>query len=134
MISFRRGTLVWGIMKIIKADLVPEEPATDSFFTGGKVTRQLLVGREVGQHLNMAIVNFSKGARNKFHTHTSDQVLIVTAGKGVVATDREEKIVRPGDIVFIQAGEKHWHGATKDSGFSHIYVLSADSETKQLED
>jgi quercetin dioxygenase-like cupin family protein len=121
-------------MNIIKADLVPKEPATEPLFTGGKVTRQSLVSREMSRYLNMAIVNFSKGARNKFHTHTSDQALIVTAGKGIVATEQEEKIVRPGDIVFISAGEKHWHGATKDSDFSHIYVVSADTETKQLED
>ncbi len=121
-------------MKIIKANLVPEEPATDPLFTGGKVTRQPLVSPGMSRYLNMAIVNFSKGARNKFHTHTSDQALIVTAGRGIVATEQEERIVSLGDIVFILAGEKHWHGATKDSGFSHIYVLSTGSETKQLED
>jgi quercetin dioxygenase-like cupin family protein len=121
-------------MKIIKTDLVPKEPATSPLFTGGKVTRQLLVSREMGRYLNLSIVNFSKGARSKFHTHTSDQALIVTAGKGIVATEQEEKIVRPGDVAFIPAGEKHWHGATKDSAFSHIYVVSTDSETKQLED
>ncbi len=82
----------------------------------------------------MAIVNFSKGARNKFHTHTSDQALIVTAGEGIVATEQEERIVSPGDIIFFPAGEKHWHGATKDSDFSHIWVLATGSKTKQLED
>lgn len=121
-------------MKIIKADLVPKESATESIFTGGNVTRQPLVSPEVGGYLNMAIVNFSKGAKTKFHTHTSDQALIVTAGKGIVATEQAEKSVRPGDIVFIPAGEKHWHGATNDSGFSHIYVLATGSETKQLDD
>jgi len=121
-------------MKIIKAELVLKEPDTRPLFTGGEVTRQTLVSAEMGRYLNMAIVNFSKGARSKFHTHTSDQALIVTAGKGIVATEQEERIVSLGDIVFIPAGEKHWHGATKDSDFSHIYVLSTGSETKQLED
>ncbi len=120
-------------MKIIKADLIPKETATGALFTGGKVTRQAIITPEMGKSLNMSIVNFSKGSRNKFHTHTSDQVLIITAGKGIVATEQEEKVVGVGDIILFPAGEKHWHGATKDSDFSHIYVISADSKTTQLE-
>jgi 4-carboxymuconolactone decarboxylase len=122
------------MMKIIKANIVPREPLNDFHFIGGKVTRQPLVSPGMSKYLNMATVNFAKGARNKFHTHTSDQVLIVTAGKGIVATEQEERIIGLGDIVFIPAGEKHWHGATKDSDFSHIYVVSSGSEMKQLED
>jgi len=121
-------------MKIIRADLVLKEPATEAIFTRGPVTRQTLAGPEIGRYLDMAIINFSKGAKTKFHTHTSDQALIVTAGRGLVATEQEEWAVRPGDIAFIPAGEKHWHGATKDSSFSHIYVLSTGSKTRQLED
>ena len=121
-------------MEIIKADLVPKELDNRPLFTGGKVMRQLLVGPEMGRYLNMAIVNFGKGTRTKFHKHTSDQALIVTAGKGIVATEQEERIVGPGDIIFSPAGEKHWHGATEDSDFSHIWVLATGSETTQLED
>ncbi|MBI2848381.1 MAG: cupin domain-containing protein [Chloroflexi bacterium] len=121
-------------MKIIKPNLVAREQVSSRLFTGGEVTRQSLVSSEMRRSLNMAIVNFGKGARNKFHTHTSDQVLIVTAGNGIVATEQEERTVSPGDIIFFPAGEKHWHGATKDSAFSHIYVVSSNSETKQLED
>ena len=39
----------------------------------------------------------------------------------------------PGDVIFIAAGEKHWHGATKESTFSHIYVMAPDQKTTQLE-
>ncbi len=78
-------------------------------------------------------MNFGKGVRNKFHTHSGDQVLVVTEGKGIVATDKEEVVVGVGDIIFIPAGEKHWHGATKDSTFSHLYVMPADNKTEQLE-
>lgn len=121
-------------MKIIKVDQVRKEPAIGSFFTGGKVTRQTLVGPDVGSSLDAAIVNFSQGARNKFHTHTSDQILIITAGKGIVATEQEERSVSPGDIIFFSAGEKHWHGATNASDFSHIYIVASGSKTTQLED
>lgn len=121
-------------MKVIKKEEVPKQPATSPLFTGGPVTVQPIVTRQMGEYLSMSVVNFSKGARNKFHSHTSDQVLIVTAGMGIVATEQEELIVRVGDIIHIPAGEKHWHGATKDSEFSHIYVVSAGSKTAQLDD
>jgi len=68
-------------------------------------------------------VNFSPGSVNLFHTHTFDQVLYVTEGTGIVATENKEVTVTPGTIIFIPAGEKHWHGATKDSAFSHIAVM-----------
>ena len=121
-------------MKIIKASSIPQEAAVSPLFTGGKVTRQAIVTPEMSKSLTMSIVNFSKGARNKFHSHTSDQILVVTAGKGIVATEQLERVVGPGDIIFFPAGEKHWHGATKDSAFSHFYVLAAGSKTTQLED
>jgi quercetin dioxygenase-like cupin family protein len=120
-------------MKIIRADSVRKEPLTSPLFTGGNVTRQAVIPQEPGRFLTVNIVNFSKGARNKFHSHSSDQVLIVTAGKGIVATEQGEKVVAAGDIILFPAGEKHWHGATKDSDFSHIYVTTADSKTEQLE-
>jgi quercetin dioxygenase-like cupin family protein len=72
--------------------------------------------------------------RNKFHAHDSEQILIITAGKGVVATEKEEKIVTVGDIVLIAAGEKHWHGSGGDSDFSHIVIVKAEGKMKQLED
>jgi quercetin dioxygenase-like cupin family protein len=121
-------------MKIIKVDQVRKKPITSSFFTGGKVTRQTLVGPDVGHSLDAAMVNFSQGARTKFHTHTSDQIIIVSAGKGIVATEQEERTISPGDIIFFPAGEKHWHGATKASDFSHIYIVASGSKMTQLED
>jgi quercetin dioxygenase-like cupin family protein len=63
-----------------------------------------------------------------------EQVLIITEGKGIVATDQEEITVVPGDIVFIPANEKHWHGAAKDSAFSHLYVMAPEQKTTQLEE
>ena len=115
-------------MKIVKMSKVPKESYIHPIFTGPDVTRQILLPES--KEFSVVIVNFGKGTRNKLHTHDSDQVLIITAGKGIVATEKEEKIVTVGDIVFFQAGEKHWHGATKDSEFSHIYVTRAGSETK----
>jgi len=120
-------------MKVIKIAQVAKEPQTSQIFTG-PVTAQTIVGTELSKNFYLRQVNFSRGVRNKFHIHTIEQILIVTKGKGIVATDKEEIVVGPGDVIFIPAGEKHWHGATKDATFSHIYVTSPEQKTTQLED
>jgi quercetin dioxygenase-like cupin family protein len=83
---------------------------------------------------NLAIVNFSAGARNKMHTHSSNQVLFVTAGKGIIATETRQEVISVGDIAHIRAEEKHWHGATPDSAFSHIALTAKGSTTTQVEE
>ncbi|MCH9037264.1 MAG: cupin domain-containing protein [Chloroflexi bacterium] len=118
-------------MDVIKHGSVPEEDATNApIFYGGKVTRQPLVGGDRTRYYNFALVNFSAGAKNKFHTHTSDQILFVTSGRGYVASEAERIEVATGDTAFIPAGEKHWHGATDDSDFSHISLTTPDSTTQ----
>src|SRR5919204_4688825 len=98
-------------MKVVKISDLPREPAVSPLFTGGRVFRQLIVDPAESVSFNFSVVNFTAGSRNKFHQHTSDQILIVTEGTGVVATDREERTVSAGDVVLIPAGENHWHGA-----------------------
>ena len=119
-------------MKVINIPQSAREPQQSALFTGA-VTMQAIVGPELSKHFVIRQVNFGKGVRNKFHSHSIEQVLIVTEGKGIVATEAEEVVVGLGDVVFIAAGEKHWHGATKDSTFSHLYVMSPDQKTSQLE-
>ena len=120
-------------MKVVKVSQVPAEAAGGRLFTG-TVTRQPLIRGEESKQFVMSQINFSAGVRNKFHTHTSDQVLIVTSGKGICATEQEERTVFPGDVILFPAGEKHWHGATPDSAFSHIFVTGPDSKTTQIEE
>jgi quercetin dioxygenase-like cupin family protein len=118
-------------MTIVKMNEVPKEPNVTPLFTGPDVTRQSLISDS--KDLRVGIVNFGKGVRNKFHTHDKDQVLIVTTGKGIVATEKEERVVTVGEVVLFPAGEKHWHGATKDSEFSHIVITRTESKTTQIE-
>jgi 4-carboxymuconolactone decarboxylase len=119
-------------MKIIRMSEVVKEPYIHPLFTGKDVTKQVLVPDS--KEFDLSIVNFGKGVRNKFHAHDSEQILIITAGKGIVATDKEKRVVTQGDIVLIPAGEKHWHGATEDSEFSHIYVTRLGNRLTQLEE
>lgn len=117
-------------MKVTRLNEVPKQVATGAIFTGGKVEMQRVVTPEMSERLVLSNVNFSKGARCKFHTHTADQVLIVTSGTGIVATENEEVMVTVGDIIHIPPGENHWHGATKDSEFSHLYVMIPGQTTQ----
>lgn len=107
-------------MRVIKISGVKKESFSAPLFTGSDVTRQVLLPDS--KEYNVNVVNFGKGVRNKFHAHDSEQILMVTFGKGMIATETEEKVITVGDVVIIPAGEKHRHGATKDSKFSHIYV------------
>jgi len=118
-------------MHVVRMNDVPKAPRVSPLFTSEEVTAQQLIPE--GGDYNMFVVNFGRGVRNKFHVHESDQILIVTAGKGIVATEEAKREVSVGDIILFPAGEKHWHGATEDSEFSHIYVTRADSKTTQLE-
>src|SRR5947199_6435083 len=70
-----------------------------------------------------ASVTFEPGARTAWHTHPLGQTLIVTAGCGWAQRwggPREE--IRPGDVVGLMPGEKHWHGATATTALAHIGV------------
>ena len=107
-------------MKVIKTSDVEVQEATSKLFRG-KVSRQPIISEsEAG--LRVGVVHFSPGAVNVFHTHTFNQILYVTEGTGIVATEGEEVTVTPGTFILIPAGENHWHGATKDSAFSHITI------------
>ncbi|MBN2374189.1 cupin domain-containing protein [bacterium] len=107
-------------MKIINIQSPEKKSFAGPLFTEKDVTIQTLLPESTEYDVN--VVNFGKGVRNKFHTHECEQVLIITAGKGYVATETEKKVVNVGDVVLFEAGEKHWHGATEDSAFSHIYI------------
>ena len=69
------------------------------------------------------LVTFEPGARSAWHTHPLGQTLIVTAGLGWVQHwDGPRQEIRPGDVVRIPPGVKHWHGATATTGMSHIAI------------
>jgi quercetin dioxygenase-like cupin family protein len=66
-------------------------------------------------------VFFSPGARTHWHTHAQGQVLQVTAGCGWVCLEGEApRPIRSGDVVWIGANERHWHGAAEDSYMIHM--------------
>jgi quercetin dioxygenase-like cupin family protein len=99
------------------------QPNAGDIFEGA-VDSQTVIGNEA-RDLRLAEHTFKNGARNKLHTHTTDQILVVTAGEGIVATEHEERAVTAGDVAFIPAGERHWHGAKPGTDMTHLAVLGA---------
>lgn len=116
-------------MNIVKAGKAPSEEMTGGIFTGTIKMTPLINEKTGAEQLKSALVFFPKGVKNKFHHHTHEQILYITKGKGIVATTNKEYVVEPGDIIVIPAGEEHWHGATDDSDFEHLYVVPMDSKT-----
>lgn len=120
-------------MKVVKTSEVAKEPAVTALFTGNPVSRQVIFQPDESQSFNFGIVSFSAGSRNKFHTHTSDQILFVTEGTGTVATEQEERTITAGDVVLIPAGENHWHGAPGETPMAHVAITAKGSQTTQTE-
>ena len=98
-------------------------PATSPIFIG-EVVSQDLVPEGVAEILRVTAVTFRDGARNKRHTHSTDQVLVATSGEGFVASDNETLELRTGDVAFIAKGTPHWHGAISNQDFTHLSILT----------
>jgi quercetin dioxygenase-like cupin family protein len=68
-------------------------------------------------------VTFEPGARTAWHTHPLGQMLIVTAGAGRVQRQGGPiEAIHPGDVVWFEPGEKHWHGAAPTTAMTHIAI------------
>ena len=107
-------------MQITRNGAKPSAHAPDDYFTGAV---RLDAPFEGSGNLSASTVTFEPGARTAWHTHPLGQTLIVTCGAGRVQRDGgpvEE--VRPGDLVFFEPGEKHWHGASPTNAMTHIAI------------
>lgn len=79
------------------------------------------------QSVTIGNVTFAPGCRNDWHIHHAKrgggQILLVTGGRGYYQEwGQPARALRPGDVVEIPAGVKHWHGAAADSWFAHLAV------------
>jgi quercetin dioxygenase-like cupin family protein len=90
----------------------------------GSARRQSIVTDDDAALLRVNSVTFDNGARNKWHRHAADQVLVVTHGSGIVANESEELEISAGDVVLVPAGERHWHGAKPGGQMTHLSILT----------
>jgi quercetin dioxygenase-like cupin family protein len=95
------------------------------YFTGSVRVDPLFEAPEPAR-VRGAHVTFEPNARTAWHTHPLGQALIVTSGLGWVQRwDGPVEEIRPGDVVWFEPAEKHWHGATATTGMSHIAIQEA---------
>ena len=109
-------------MEIKRAGTQPSGRGPAEYFTG-TVRVDPLNNPPDPARVSMALVTFEPGARTAWHTHPLGQTLIVTAGCGRVQLEGEPvQEIRPGDVVWIAPGERHWHGAGPQTAMSHVAV------------
>ena len=112
-------------MKITRAGTESSGRGPADWFTG-TVRIDPLFSAPAPARAAGAAVTFEPGARTAWHTHPLGQTLIVTFGRGLVQRwggGIEE--VHPGDVVWFEPGEKHWHGATPATAMQHIAIQEA---------
>src|SRR5215204_5941387 len=103
-------------------------PGPSEWFTGA-VYLDTVAAPSDGSRLSASSVHFTPGARTAWHTHPHGQTIFVLEGvgrcqrKGGLMT-----IIRPGDRVFFEPSEEHWHGAAPDRFMAHIAIAQADDE------
>jgi quercetin dioxygenase-like cupin family protein len=101
------------------------EPKDDVIVHSSPVSGRRLLTTDKAEGWAASLTTFGIGGRLNWHTHDSEQFLYVTEGRGIVATKEKEYVITPGCIVYIPAGEVHWHGATPESSMSHLNIQRA---------
>ena len=107
-------------MDIHTAGSRPTIRAPQEYFTG-TVWQDPVVAAPAPARVMATRVAFEPGARTAWHTHPLGQTLIVTSGLGRVQREGGPvEDIRPGDVVWFEPGEKHWHGASPETAMTHI--------------
>jgi quercetin dioxygenase-like cupin family protein len=122
-------------MDIRTAENIQTKRAPASYFTGA-VWQETLNEAPSPARLRAVRVTFEPAARTAWHTHPLGQTLYVLSGIGLVQVWGEDaRMIRPGDVVWIPPGEKHWHGATQLHAMTHLALQEAleDSAASWLE-
>jgi len=109
-------------MEIIKNGAQPSSKGPEDWFTGSVRIDPLFAKKEATVGAG-ALVTFEPGARTAWHTHPAGQTLIVVSGLGWVQKEGGDiQEIQPGDVVYFEPEEKHWHGASPKKAMSHIAI------------
>ncbi|HZY71699.1 MAG TPA: cupin domain-containing protein [Edaphobacter sp.] len=112
-------------MQINRAGSQPSTKGPSEYFTGTVRVDMLFKATDPGRS-SAGLVTFEPGARTAWHTHPLGQAIVIVSGLGWVQKEGGKvEEVRPGDTVWFEAGEKHWHGATPNNGMSHIAITES---------
>ena len=104
----------------------PTAAGPSDWFTGAVFIDPVAVPSG-SSRVNASSVHFTPGARTAWHTHPHGQTIYVTEGVGLCQREGGEvEVIRPGDRVFFEPGENHWHGAAPDRFMVHIAMQQND--------
>jgi quercetin dioxygenase-like cupin family protein len=112
-------------MKITRSEIETQKGLADRF-TGDVYIDAAAAPVAPSRH-GAAFVHFTPGARTVWHTHPYGQTIFVTEGVGLCQREGGlVEVIRPGDRVFFESGENHWHGAAPDRFMVHLAIQEAD--------
>ncbi len=101
---------------------------SSEWFTG-TVFVDALAAPSGASRLSASSVHFTPGARTRWHTHPNGQTIYVTEGVGYAQSHAGRIVViLPGDRVFFEPGEVHWHGAAPTRFMTHLALLDVDEK------
>ena len=110
-------------MDIKRKGSQPSNKGQAEYFTGN-VRIEPMHQASTPARVSIASVTFEPSARTAWHSHPLGQTLIVTAGSGLIQSwDKPIEKIQPGDVVWSQPGEKHWHGASPTTAITHISIV-----------
>ncbi len=117
-------------MKITRAGSGASKRGPADYFTG-EVWIDELTAAPYASDVRVVMVTFAPGARTAWHTHPNGQLLRIASGTGRVQKAGEDIVeVHPGDVIWFDPGERHWHGAAPDRVMVHLAVQRADEAGK----
>lgn len=112
----------------ITTNTLETTPGPRDWFTGA-VYIDTVAAPSDGARLNASSVHFTPGARTAWHTHPHGQTIWVTEGIGVAQRRGGPiEVIRPGDRVFFEPGEDHWHGAAPTRFMTHLAIQEVDDQ------
>jgi quercetin dioxygenase-like cupin family protein len=104
------------------------QPGPSDWFTGA-VYIDAVATPAGDSRISASSVHFTPGARTAWHTHPHGQTIFVLEGVGVCQRRGDaSEIIRPGDRVFFEPGEEHWHGAHPNRLMTHLAMQQADDD------
>ena len=107
---------------------IDTSPGPADRFTGAVYIDQV-AAPEGSSRVMASNVHFTPGARTAWHTHPNGQTIYVTEGIGLAQRrGGEVEVIRPGDRVFFDPGEEHWHGAAANRFMAHMAIVQVDDD------
>lgn len=110
-------------MKITRVGTQPSIKGITERYTGQVRVDPLVPEPNTPSRVTSTLVTFEPSGRTRWHRHPLGQVLVVTSGSGYVqCQDGPVQRINPGDVVWIEPNERHWHGGTATTAMSHVAI------------